>query len=71
MECLLFVLADCELDANEAGQTWYRQERVAWSMSLERILDQLEQFLNEEDEKDGMQEEIEARESLAFADGDA
>ena len=43
LELLLFVLSDCELDAegNLDKQEFYRYERIVWSNELEKLLSQL------------------------------
>jgi hypothetical protein len=38
LEVLLFVLGDCELDANDERQTFYANERYEWSRRLETAL---------------------------------
>ena len=38
LEVLLFVLGDCELDANDERQVFYANERYEWSRRLETTL---------------------------------
>lgn len=42
LEVLLFVLGDCELDANDERQTFYANERYEWSRRLETTLTMLQ-----------------------------
>ena len=38
LECLLFVMGECELDANEERQEFYKGERGEWSRRFSSVL---------------------------------
>jgi hypothetical protein len=63
LEVLLFVIGDCELDAKDDIQTFYKAERAEWSHRLNIVLDRLEQFVaaaaKTQDEPDATAEETE------------
>jgi hypothetical protein len=46
LELLLFVLGQCELDANTSGKVWYASERIEWSRRLNAALTLLEDHLD-------------------------
>jgi len=45
LEVLLFVLGECELDANDDRRLFYRSERGEWSTRLATALDRLHQIV--------------------------
>ncbi|HVX18364.1 MAG TPA: ATP-binding protein [Acidimicrobiales bacterium] len=46
LDLLLFILGQCELDANTQGQIWYQSERIEWSRRLNAALTLLEDHLD-------------------------
>jgi hypothetical protein len=38
LECLLFVMGECEMDANEERQEFYKGERREWSSRFSSVL---------------------------------
>ncbi len=46
LDVMLFVIGDCELDAEAERRLFYETERAEWSKRLSVTLDRLEQFIN-------------------------
>lgn len=46
LELLLFVLGQCELDADTNGRMWYHSERIEWSKRLNAALTLLEDHID-------------------------
>jgi hypothetical protein len=46
LELLLFVLGQCETDADQNGQIWYVSERIEWSRRLNAALTLLEDYID-------------------------
>jgi hypothetical protein len=53
IEILLFVIGECELDANDDRRRFYESERSEWSRILNTALDRLSEFESQDFDSEG------------------